>query len=1221
MRVTNNMLITGLLHNVNANLSKMSEYQDELATGKKIQTPSDDPIGISKVLKYKTDLSELEQYGTNTRDALSWLETTEIALIDINNALQRVRELTVQAASGSNAPGDVDKIKSEIEQLKNHIISAANTSYAGRYIFSSYHTDEKLMNEDGTFNIDITNYEIENKPITKYEIGIGDVMDISTNGIDLFGVVETENLLNTALPDSSNVQLKGDVNLSGSYSVTDAQHMGDFDLNADHTAEDLDITIIANGVSMTFAVDESILDGSSTALTEQDVVDAFSNATTEDGELLSDYAEIKFDAGDFLITPFAQGETVEIRGGRDVFAHQSITADIDPEIDYLNDHDFDITIDVGGVPTTYDVDQTAFDGTLDEAAVIALFEDALDPGLNRLGDNATIYFNESGELVITPNTLTRDTNISVADSDAFDVSANVGTGDAKDSWNIRVGGIVYDVDESLLDGSVTPLTEDEFVEALRAATAYSPYTGTLEDAADIYFDKGGMLIIKAKTTGADVEISGPENYFVKETLVNDTKQQTVGAQKAKMMGYFDNDTDYSIKKATMIGEFELRGDYTADDLTITMDVSGTTYTFNVDESALNGSFTELTESEVLEVFKNAADGGNLLSDFAEVEFDEDGYLIIDARRHGEDVTIDGGATVFSQRSLVSSFNTATDYTGSDFNVTLTINGSPAVYDVDESLLNGTLSDDEIIEVFENTSSPTAGLLKSVADIYFDSTGQLVISAKSQRPNIHISSADPGIFGTATNVGKGLEANNLDITIDGITYDIDESLLDGSVISLEDGDIAELFKSAKAYQPDTGTLSDVADVFFDQNGNLIVQTKEFGDDVEITGAASVFNTTSLIGSVTLTNDYSAETLDITIDGNVYDVDESLFDGSGTPLTEDEIIKNLGYAKFGTTNLSEVADIYFTAANELVITIKDQEPGNDISYDASNTIFNANQPTNIGRETQEIEMPAGGYINDEMVEEAVDEQIFVITIDGETKTLTVDMESYDTVNELVNGLQDAIDEAFPPTADVVVSTMGEDGMEALVFSTVNSPSDGTVREFDIRAVRSSKSQMIQDFDDLIAALDEDNILARQAAEQAVEDAEEAEEEARVAAESGEPADIAALEAAEQATADAQEALDALLEEVTEDISSFITKFQGHLDNLNTIRSDIGGKTNRMELVLNRIDDDNINYTQLLSNAEDADMSEIIMKLKNAENVYQASLSTGARVIQPSLVDFIK
>ncbi len=304
--------------------------------------------------------------------------------------------------------------------------------------------------------------------------------------------------------------------------------------------------------------------------------------------------------------------------------------------------------------------------------------------------------------------------------------------------------------------------------------------------------------------------------------------------------------------------------------------------------------------------------------------------------------------------------------------------------------------------------------------------------------------------------------------------------------MNNADIAELFKSAKAYQPKEGVLSDVADVYFDKVGNLIVQSKKFGDDVEITGAESLFNTTSLKGNVTLTNDYSGQTLDITIDGNVYNVDESLFDGSGTPLTEDDIIKNLGYSYSGTTKLNEVADIYFNGDGELIITAKEQKASTEIAFDASNTIFNSGTPTNIGRETQEIEMPIGGYINDEMVEEAIDEQEFVITLDGETKTLKLKMDSYDTVNELVNGLQDAIDSAFPPDSDVEISTIGETGQRALVFKTVNSPGDGTVRELDIRAVRSNKSQMMQDLDDLIEALDEDNILAMQAAEKAVDDA---------------------------------------------------------------------------------------------------------------------------------------
>ena len=89
----------------------------------------------------------------------------------------------------------------------------------------------------------------------------------------------------------------------------------------------------------------------------------------------------------------------------------------------------------------------------------------------------------------------------------------------------------------------------------------------------------------------------------------------------------------------------------------------------------------------------------------------------------------------------------------------------------------------------------------------------------------------------------------------------------------------------------------------------------------------------------------------------------------------------------------------------------------------------------------------------------------------------------------------------------------------------------------------------------------------------------------------------------------------------INPFVDKFDEHQDSLLEERSNIGARVNRMELVLNRIAENSVNFTRLLSDAEDADMSEVIMHLKNSENVYRASLQTGAKVIQPSLIDFLR
>ena len=78
---------------------------------------------------------------------------------------------------------------------------------------------------------------------------------------------------------------------------------------------------------------------------------------------------------------------------------------------------------------------------------------------------------------------------------------------------------------------------------------------------------------------------------------------------------------------------------------------------------------------------------------------------------------------------------------------------------------------------------------------------------------------------------------------------------------------------------------------------------------------------------------------------------------------------------------------------------------------------------------------------------------------------------------------------------------------------------------------------------------------------------------------------------------------------------------MNNILRVRADIGARQNRIELTSNRLDSDYTNFTKLMSNNEDVDMAETIMNLQNEENVYKASLSGGARVIQPTLVDFLR
>lgn len=104
--------------------------------------------------------------------------------------------------------------------------------------------------------------------------------------------------------------------------------------------------------------------------------------------------------------------------------------------------------------------------------------------------------------------------------------------------------------------------------------------------------------------------------------------------------------------------------------------------------------------------------------------------------------------------------------------------------------------------------------------------------------------------------------------------------------------------------------------------------------------------------------------------------------------------------------------------------------------------------------------------------------------------------------------------------------------------------------------------------------------------------------------------------------------VLSDIVSDFSSSSTGTQDHLseldgqiDNILKERSELGARMNRMELSTSRLDGLEVSTTSMLSKEEDVDMSQVIINLKNQENVHSAALSIGARIIQTTLVDFLR
>lgn len=184
MRVTQSMLSSNMLRNLNTSYNKMSKYQDMLDSGSVISRPSDDPVVAVKGMGYRIDLDKNQQYQRNLREANTWLDTTDEALDQVGGALKRVKELIIQAANDTNTADDRRKINAEMQQIKGQLRDIANTKVGENYIFSGTHTNQPLYTDQtGPQNPAITTGG--QKPI---EINVFDgiSMNINTQGADLF---------------------------------------------------------------------------------------------------------------------------------------------------------------------------------------------------------------------------------------------------------------------------------------------------------------------------------------------------------------------------------------------------------------------------------------------------------------------------------------------------------------------------------------------------------------------------------------------------------------------------------------------------------------------------------------------------------------------------------------------------------------------------------------------------------------------------------------------------------------------------------------------------------------------------------------------------------------------------------------------------------------------------------------------------------------------------
>jgi flagellar hook-associated protein 3 FlgL len=187
MRVTQNMMTDSLVRYLTAQNEALYERQKIIASEKRINRPSDDPLGMGKVLDYRQTLSSIEQYETNIQSGQERLEITELTLDLVDELLQGVRAIAMSEAGGTTESRQLTA--EEVKNLFDQVLDLANSKLNDNYMFSGYQTQTAPFSRDDTLATTYDQFTVTyngDAGETRFIVGQNTEVTIDTDGRPLF---------------------------------------------------------------------------------------------------------------------------------------------------------------------------------------------------------------------------------------------------------------------------------------------------------------------------------------------------------------------------------------------------------------------------------------------------------------------------------------------------------------------------------------------------------------------------------------------------------------------------------------------------------------------------------------------------------------------------------------------------------------------------------------------------------------------------------------------------------------------------------------------------------------------------------------------------------------------------------------------------------------------------------------------------------------------------
>jgi flagellar hook-associated protein 3 FlgL len=191
MRVADNTYYLNMKRSLGRANEALAKAQEQATTGMRVTKPSDDPLSFTQARSQTAEGARAASYERVVKNTLPSLEVSDSTLADVENVMRRVRDIAIQGANDTLNGNDRETLRSELDGLKQQLVTLGNAKTGDRYVFGGYRDGQPPYDADGVYTGATETQQVEVARNVLLPVGVtGDrIFGDAGGGQDIFAAI------------------------------------------------------------------------------------------------------------------------------------------------------------------------------------------------------------------------------------------------------------------------------------------------------------------------------------------------------------------------------------------------------------------------------------------------------------------------------------------------------------------------------------------------------------------------------------------------------------------------------------------------------------------------------------------------------------------------------------------------------------------------------------------------------------------------------------------------------------------------------------------------------------------------------------------------------------------------------------------------------------------------------------------------------------------------